>query len=730
MVDEIRFRKGQDKVMEYEGGYMAVPSVPGAGKTFVLTQLAAKLIEEKRHRPGKILIVTYMNSAVANFKQRIYDLLKDRGLNPMEGYEVMTLHTLAMNIIREKPDKILLDDEFAILDGTKQAELFREIFTEWLRRNRREFYSLIDSNRYSHQYLIKMEERWTDDFYRMAPSSFSYFKVQGYDANTLTQLAEQNKDIPILKWLIELYGEYESALKVRGLIDFDDILVGALKLLKDDRELLERYQKRYTFIFEDEAQDSNIIQQELLIMISEDSGNFIRVGDSNQAIMSTFTVSDPKLFRDYCENPFTEVQSINVASRSCSHVIDLANFFVSWTREYHPCIDCRESLAPQYIEVVDRDDPYPNPVVDRHSVYFKPFKRPADELSYIVDHCKGHIDKKPDKTLAVLVPTNRMADELVDELEKRQIPYKEITSFPRERAYAANVIGVVLDFIVSPHENKRLVEAIKYILEDEEVEDLEELSKFLMTVPVEELLYPLYGNIDRDIVPPKLIESGIWNRFEEAMPLLREFLETSSEMPEYLVLHIAERLNFDWDKMAIAQKIASDIRYLVSLNPDWSLMHLAQELKSIENSYNYFANIVYDMQGFDPNPGEVTVSTLHKAKGLEWDTVFLMSMTAYHFPATLEDKFMGDCYYLREEYQNPDVLANAQFDKLIGRGGSHDYVEQSKIDIISEKVRLLYVGITRAKEYLIMTSNNTHSMYFNVFRQYLLRKKRGLEVES
>lgn len=709
---------------------MAVPSVPGAGKTFVLTQLAAKLIEEERHRPGKILIVTYMNSAVANFKDRIYTLLKERDLNPMEGYEVMTLHTLAMKIIREKPDKLLIDDEFTILDETKQAELFRDIFTSWRVKNRREFYSIIDSNRYSHQKLIQMEERWARDFYQLAPRSFAYFKIQGYDAQTLTDLLKDEEHMLLLKWITELYMEYEKALRLRGLIDFNDILVGALRLLKDDRQLLERYQRRYTFIFEDEAQDSNLIQQEMLMMLSEDSGNLIRVGDSNQAIMSTFTISDPKLFRDFSKNPFTEVQSINVASRSCKHVIDLANFFVGWTREYHPCIECRESLAAQYIEEVDSGDPFPNPVVPHNSVYFKEFRNLKSELTYIAEHCRGHIQKKPDKTIAVLVPANWMAGELIEELEKMQVPYKEITRFPRERAYAANVIGAVLEFIVYPYENKNLVEVVKYVLADEEVEDLEQLYEFLMTVPIEEILYPLYGQIDIDNVPPKLIENGLWDKFEDMIPLLKEFLEISSEMPEYLVLHIAERLNFDWDRMAIAQKIASDIRYLVSLNPDWSLVHLAQELKSIENPYNYFANIVYDMQGFEPDPGEVTISTLHKAKGLEWDTVFLMSMTAYNFPATLEDNFRGECYYLREEYQNPDVLARAQFDKLIGKGSSYDFVEQSKIDIISERVRLLYVGITRAKEYLIMTSNNTHSMYFNVCKQYLLRQKQGLGVEN
>ncbi len=728
MTEKIVFRKGQDKVMEYDGGYMAVPSVPGAGKTFVLTQLAAKLIEDGSHRPGKILIVTYMNSAVANFKQKLYSLLKERGLNPMEGYEVMTLHTLAMKIIREKPDRILIDDEFIILDDTKQAELFREIFSKWLSRNRQEFNSLIDARGYPHQHIVNMEEKWERDFFKIAIGSFSYFKVHGYDGANLMKLIESKDKMFPLKWLVELYNEYDATLKVRGLIDFDDILVGALKLLREDTVLLEKYQNRYTFIFEDEAQDSNIIQQDLLIMLSEKSGNLLRVGDSNQAIMSTFTISDPKLFRDFCNNPFTDVQSINVASRSCSHVIDISNFFVDWVRKFHPCKDCRESLEPQYIEEVGADDPHPNPVVEECSVYFKEFKNKKEELEYIAKKCEGHISLHPDRTIAVLVPTNWAANELIDELEKRRIPFKEITRFPRERAYAANVIGAVLDFIVFPYDNRRFIKVLEYMLQDEEEEDLEKLFAFLGNVPVEELLYPLYGRIDSTKIPEELVEIRIWNKFEEIIPLLREFLELSGEMPEYLVLHIAERLNFDWDRMAIAQKIASDIRYLVSLNPSWSLIDLAQELKSIENSYNYFANIVYDMQGFEPSPGEVTVSTYHKAKGLEWDTVFLMSMTSYYFPATLDDKFMGDCYYLKEEYQNPDAIAKVQFDEVIGLGSSHDYIEQSKIDIINEKVRLLYVGMTRAKRYLILSTYNTPSIYFNVLKQYILHEKKGIEM--
>ena len=714
----VKFRKGQDRVMEYEGGYMAVPSVPGAGKTFVLAHLAAKLIEEEKHKPGNILIVTYMNSAVANFKDRIYSLLKKRGLNPTQGYEVMTLHTLAMKIIKEKPDKLLMDDEIQVLDEVRQLELFRAIYDDWLSRNKDKFYSLIDNERFSHQQLHKMEDTWEKAFYQIVTGSFGYFKIHGMDPGPLKTAVDSAGDTLFLGWASQLYEEYERSLSTGGFIDFNDILINAMRLLREDSELLERYQNLYSFIFEDEAQDSNIVQQEILMMLSEDSGNLIRVGDSNQAIMSTFTISDPKLFRDFCKNPMSQLESINVASRSSKHIIDMANFLVDWTRNHHPLDECKDSLAPQYIEEVEADDPFPNPVVEHYSVATKVFNSAYKELEHIAKRCKNHVDRMPKKTIAALFPTNRIAGQFIEILEKLDVPFREMTKYPRERTYAANALGAALDFIVHPYEEGKLTELIKYILEDEDKEDLLEVENYLRNIEPERFLYPLYDQVDE----------GLPEKLDKIIPLLREFLELSSEMPEYLVLHIAERLEFDWNRMAIAQKIASDIRYMASINPDWSLEYLAQELKDINNSYNYFANIVYDMQGFEPKPGEVTVSTLHKAKGLEWDTVILGSIDSFNFPSRLTDKFMGECYYLKEDYQNPKVLIETEFKRLTGGGKALNAVDESKIDIISERIRLLYVGITRAKEYLLLTSKRDSSIYFKVLSNYIVHRKTQLEV--
>ena len=103
-MSKINYREDQIPIINYEQGTMAVPAVPGAGKTFIVTNLVTKLIKEGKHKPGKILILTYMNSAVNNFKGRIAKLLEENEINEANPYEVMTIHSLAVKIIKEKPD--------------------------------------------------------------------------------------------------------------------------------------------------------------------------------------------------------------------------------------------------------------------------------------------------------------------------------------------------------------------------------------------------------------------------------------------------------------------------------------------------------------------------------------------------------------------------------------------------------------------------------------------------
>ena len=115
-MSKINYREDQLPIIQYENGKMAVPAVPGAGKTFIVTNLVAKLLEEKRQGKGKILILTYMNRAVNNFKVRIKKILEEKNIDEKNSYEVMTIHSLAVKIIKEKPEIVMLNEDFNIAD--------------------------------------------------------------------------------------------------------------------------------------------------------------------------------------------------------------------------------------------------------------------------------------------------------------------------------------------------------------------------------------------------------------------------------------------------------------------------------------------------------------------------------------------------------------------------------------------------------------------------------------
>ena len=170
-------------------------------------------------------------------------------------------------------------------------------------------------------------------------------------------------------------------------------LLDTKEILEKEPDILKKFQKKYTYICEDEAQDSNKLQTDILTLIAGENGNFLRVGDSNQAILTTFANSDMKLFKEFCENEKTKVFHIVQSSRNTVDIINLANAFVKFVREEHPTEECCDCLLPQYIEPVDENDAFPNPVYNGIGIEAWAFKKKDEELEYIANKCKEVIEK-------------------------------------------------------------------------------------------------------------------------------------------------------------------------------------------------------------------------------------------------------------------------------------------------------------------------------------------------
>ena len=735
-------RKGQKELVEqYRGGFCAVPAIPGGGKTHCLSQWAVEIISQGIHKPGKILIVTYMNTAVNNFKQRISAELQKRGISGSKDYFVSTIHGLCLQIIKEKPDLISANEEFAIIDEVSKIHMISNAVDEWRRKNEDLFREYIDDAYLSANKIADTYKNWQDKLCTIMLAAIGDFKTKGLGPKEAIEKCRRLPDKSLLKWSAEIYEIYERRLKIGGFLDFDDMLYSAKKMLVEDESLLDKYRKKFTFVCEDEAQDSNLIQSDVLTMIA--NGNLLRVGDSNQAICGSFSNSDFTLFKAFCEQPDTTVYKITQSSRNTKDIINLANYFVKYVRNEHPVAQCRDSLLPQFIEPVDPADERQNPATEEYGIKAAVFKSWEEEAEAVVRQALHMVKKYPDKTIAILIPSSWKITHVASLLEAKRLPFEQLDNTSKERNKTIRTLGRIIDFVALPESGEKLAVMMDECFLSLDYEDMEVstlsgyrlvkqrdiLLPFLNKYPTEKLLYPPGGEIDTSDISEVILKTQIWKDFVDKLDLIRELLEFPTTVIEKLILYISEKLEFGVEERAIAQKVASDVRYLMGNDPHWRLADLALELLSPKNMFIFFAGVVWELKGYEPKPGVITVSTYHKSKGLEWDIVFLTGLNYADFPVGLNDKFIGEYWFLKAEYRNPRAIVKAEIKSIIEGISGGDSILESKLETISEKARLLYVGITRAREYLFISGFHANQGKWNEAppSRYLLELRRYIE---
>ncbi len=309
-------RPSQQNILRYNGGRLGIAAVPGAGKTHILSALAAQIIHDNQLQDGQeVLIVTLVNSAVDNFEARIKRFF-DNPVQALYKYRVRTLHGLAHDIVREKPSSVGLENQFSIIDEREADFIRRESVNAWLAAHP----DFLDD--YLDPALDSSKRDWVNR--QQLPNlvdSLALAFIRSSKDRLLTpeslrlKLDASFAPLPLAELGYSIYADYQRALAYRGAVDFDDLIRLALTLLQNDEEYLERLRFRYPFILEDEAQDSSRTQQKNTYLDylavrcraggsrnPTDGGNWVRVGDPNQAIFETFTTADPDLLRDFIQN--------------------------------------------------------------------------------------------------------------------------------------------------------------------------------------------------------------------------------------------------------------------------------------------------------------------------------------------------------------------------------------------------------------------------------------------
>jgi len=697
-MNEIRYRREQELIMKYTSGKMAIPAVPGGGKTFILSRLAAKLVKELEGEE-EILILTYMNSSVNNFKHRIMELLQKKGEYELyRRFQIKTIHKVGSDLLREYGDNMGVTEGFQAMTDANRYYLMSLVVMEYRREKSKDLDSFLDL-KYSGNGI---QVRWDKELVNLTLKMISVMKNKGMTAKRLYSYSKKYRKDSLLRVVGELFYRYDLECKKDGLLDYDDILFYTYKLLKQTPTLVEELKLRYRYIFEDEAQDSNTLQNKIINLIS--IGNLIKVGDPNQSILGTFTSSSPEIFQNFIKsNPKVEMFT---AGRSTRSIIEIANYLVQIVTERHPLEKVRSALQSQLIKPVLEGETPSNPKIDGYGVKIIKVLGWEDERDTLIRGIEGFIKKYPDKSVGILFPTNYRIDEIARIFRRKKIDFQILSDIPESLLELMNFLGDFLEYLARPFENKRLIKLLEdNFFVDDEREIREIISKFIRSNLLEDVFYGKeYPNLDKISL----------KKYKVILKKIRAVLDLNQNSLEKVLVFISEIFEIHDEKKLLIEKISYDLKKILKYNPKWSLLDLASNLKKAKNSeFSYMAKAVEE-EGILENKEKfkVTLSSYHRSKGMEWDFVYLVGVDNKTFPVYLNETNYGQCYYLKKEYEYPQIFVEKEFEMEFIDRDTEIGVVKNKLEKIAENTRLLYVGITRAKEYLMISGNAENGVYY------------------
>jgi DNA helicase-2/ATP-dependent DNA helicase PcrA len=734
-MNDLQLRPAQAKILEYENGRLAISAVPGSGKTFTLSLLAAKLIGNGRIDPNQqqILIVTYLNSSVDNFRARIRQRLEAAELPPV-GFEVRTLHSLALEMVRSANSGLTEDSGPLVLDEGQANHFLARAVDGWIEAQPGAWSQFLPDD------SPQTRARWRDVTQKMAKSFIRAAKNERYKPDQILKRLEigdwrlddqdDNLQSPIsqspLLWMMGgIYGRYQTILDRQGSLDFDDLIWQAVELLDQRAGLAEQLRRRWPYVLEDEAQDSVPLQEALISRLTGPDGNWVRVGDPNQAITSTFTAAHPRFFNAFADRPDVVSLPLPNSGRCAPLIIGAANTLLHWVMDKHPVPEVQSStFRRQDIEPTPPGDAQPNPPDSEAAIRIRVYKhREDEELPEVAKLAVRYTQQRPEHTVAILVPTNNLGYQIAEHLDELDADYDNLLrGGTREREIAA-AMHAVLTVLADPLDTKAItaahasLHALGHPVALLPEEELEQFHTLLRSVhQPEALLYPYDDTGAAQALPAGVATETQTQVAARFGAFLRELLALRPLPIDDLALALGDEL-FAWGDvhegdLAIAYQIATLLRQWRDSQPDWRLPELVAELGNIVSGRRSLPISSPTDFGYEPVPGRVTLTTQHSAKGLEWDAVFMIGVDGTWIPGNLDAYFMGVSDILGGD---PTAEVAAQLRYLMeGDAGIYNgrsATESAHIDIIAERLRLLYVGITRARRFLQLSRSRATRSY-------------------
>ena len=607
----------QKEAVQTTEGPVLVLSGAGTGKTKVLTTRLAYLLANHKANPWECLVVTFTNRAAREMRERVEGLIGDAVNSVWLG----TFHSICVKILHNHAELVGLSSNFTILSEDDQKRLLKQIMET----------NHIDVQKYPPQAVLDKISRWKD-------KGLTTDKISSdYKENTTT----------------EIYKLYQARLLELNCVDFGDIILHTLKILMEHTDILERYQNRFKYIMVDEYQDTNVSQYLLIRLLSQKYRNLCCVGDDDQSIYSWRGAEIENILRFSKDFADAKIIRLERNYRSTANILSAASCLISHNQER-----LGKTLKVAENSPAGRKENAKIKVVSTYNG--------EEEASFVAEEISSLRRQGFDYSqMAILVRTAAQTREFEEKFISEAIPYQVIGGLKfYERAEIRDALAY-FRVILQPHDDlalERIINKPARGIGAKSLEKFETEARLRHT--------SLYTAIEQ-MLAEGLISGKSKNALSGLMENFQEWRKMSQALgPDEIASEVLEASGYfemlKADKSVEAPGRIENLKELINVMSD-------TEKYPTLSDFMEHVSLVMDKDDITED-GKVMLITLHSAKGLEFDVVFLPGWEEGLFP----------------------------HQRSLDEGGSN---------ALEEERRLAYVAITRAKQRLYISMAHNRRVY-------------------
>ncbi|MCM6795796.1 DNA helicase PcrA [Levilactobacillus brevis] len=615
--------KQTEAVLQTEGPLLVLAGA-GSGKTRVLTHRVAYLIEHNNVMPWRILAITFTNKAAKEMRERVIKLLGPDG----NDVWVSTFHALCVRILRRDADKLGYNRAFTIADPGEQRTLIKRVLQQ--------------------QNL---------DIKKFDPRSVLGAISNAKNALQTPAMMREAAGNPFETTVATVYESYQRELQANQAMDFDDLIMLTIKLFNQDADVLGYYQDKFQYIHVDEYQDTNDAQYTLVNLLAKKHGNLCVVGDGDQSIYGWRGANMENILNFEHDYPDAHVTLLEQNYRSTKTILRAAN-------------DVIQRNVNRKKKDLWTDNAEGEPIS-----YYRG-QNENDEAHYVVAKIQEEREQNHHDygDFAILYRTNAQSRVIEETLVKANIPYTMVGGHKFYDRKEIRDVLAYLTLVANPADSmslERIINEPKRGIGATSVEKLRDFAEMNDWTELEATQNISLATTLGARVRTAMEKLGLTLKHVQDRAATMSVSDMTSELLDQTGYMAALKASKNLEAETRIENIEEFLSVTQKFDDDWdNADHDETEDRLVE----FLADLalVSAQDDVEEEPAEVTLMTLHAAKGLEFPVIFLMGLEEGIFPlsrAMLED------------------------------------------DELEEERRLAYVGITRAQEKLYLTNAYSRMLY-------------------